>query len=106
MERSEHKVPGRTNPAPFNAVLMYYVYILKSKKDETLYIGYTNNVERRIKEHNDGTVTYTANRLPWTLIYYEAFLSIEDARNREKNLKYFGKAYGQLKRRISNSLNK
>jgi len=85
---------------------MYYVYILKSKKDKSLYVGYTNNVERRVGNHNKGLVKYTQERGPWNLVYYEAFVAIEDARIREKSLKYFGKAYGQLKRRLSNSLNR
>ena len=85
---------------------MYQVYILKSKKDNSLYIGYTNNVERRLKEHNNSKVGYTKERQPWSLIYYESFNSLEDARQREKGLKHFGKAFGQLKRRIKNSLNR
>ena len=59
-----------------------------------------------MQEHNKGLVKYTLNRKPWEIIYYEAFASIEDARAREKSLKYFGKACGQLKHRIANSLNK
>ena len=85
---------------------MYNVYILKSRKDNSLYVGYTNNITRRLQQHNNGAVKYTQNRRPWTLVYYETFISIEDARQRERNLKYFGKAFGQLKRRIKNSLNK
>jgi putative endonuclease len=84
---------------------MYYVYLLKSKKNSSLYIGYTNDIERRVKEHNKGLVGYTKKYIPWALVYYETFLSLEDTKTREKSLKYFGKAYGQLKRRISNSLN-
>ena len=84
---------------------MFHVYILKSLKNKSLYVGYTNDVERRLKEHNDGKVEYTKGLLPWKLVYYESFVSGEDARVRERNLKYFGKAYGQLKGRIKNSLN-
>ena len=84
---------------------MYHVYILKSKKDKSVYVGYTNSIERRLAEHNKGLVKYTASRKPWTLVYYESFLSLEDARTRERRLKYFGKAFGQLKLRIRNSLN-
>jgi len=85
---------------------MYQVYILKSKKDNSLYVGYTNNIERRLNEHNTGQVKYTESRKPWNLVYYESFASLEDARQRERNLKHFGKAFGQLKRRIENSLNR
>ena len=85
---------------------MYYVYLLKSKKNASLYIGYTKNIEERLKSHNNGVVGYTSKYKPWELIYYESFLSLEDAKRREKNLKYFGKTYGQLKSRIKNSLDK
>ncbi len=85
---------------------MYHVYILKSKKDNSLYVGYTNDVQRRLQEHNKGQVAYTKDHVPWDLVYYEAFASLEDAKQREKGLKYFGKAFGQLKRRIKNSLNR
>jgi putative endonuclease len=85
---------------------MYFVYILQSKRNKSFYVGYTNNIERRLKEHNEGAVDCTKDSLPWEVIYYEAFKSIEDARMREKSLKYFGKAYGQLKRRINGSINK
>ena len=83
---------------------MYHVYLLKSQKNGSLYIGYTNDVKRRLKEHNTGLVGYTRKYLPWILIYCESYLSIEDTRKREKSLKYFGKAYNQLKNRIANSL--
>jgi putative endonuclease len=84
---------------------MYHVYLLKSKKDNSFYIGYTNNIERRLEEHNSGSVKYTQSRAPWDIIYYESFSSLEDAKQRERSLKHYGKAFGQLKRRIKNSLN-
>jgi putative endonuclease len=85
---------------------MYHVYLLKSKKDNSYYVGYTNDIERRLKEHNQGYVEYTSTRKPWNLVYYETYASLEDAKARENNLKRFGKAFGQLKRRIKNSLNR
>jgi putative endonuclease len=93
------------DPAPFQIHIMYYVYLLKSKKDNSLYIGYTNNIKRRLQEHNEGKVRSTRDNITWEVIYYEAFISLEDARKRERSLKYFGKAYGQLKGRINKSLN-
>jgi len=63
---------------------MYYVYILKSKKDGKLYIGSTNNLWRRIKEHNYGLLKSTKSRLPFEIVYYEAYKSEKDARKREK----------------------
>ncbi|MFA5791850.1 MAG: GIY-YIG nuclease family protein [Candidatus Paceibacterota bacterium] len=83
---------------------MFYVYILRSEKDKNLYIGYTNDLKRRLKEHNLGINRSTKLRTPFTLIYYEAYRKREDATHREKMLKERGKALGGIKRRISNSL--
>lgn len=83
---------------------MHYLYILKSKKDDALYIGFTNDLRRRLREHNKGEVESTKRRIPFELRYYEAFHSKEDARKRELSLKKDGKALGQLKKRISESL--
>lgn len=66
---------------------MYYVYILKSKKNKKLYKGFTNDLKRRIKEHNCGKSIFTRNNGPWKLIYYEGFISKEDARREELFLK-------------------
>jgi len=83
---------------------MFYVYLLRSKKDNKLYIGYTNDLRRRLEEHNSGKNKSTKYRRPLELIYYEAYKSEQDARQREENLKLFGRALGGLKRRISLSL--
>ena len=66
----------------------YYVYILASKIRGTLYIGITNDLQRRIFEHKTGikkgfTQKYQINRL----VYFETFQSVKEATNREKNLK-------------------
>ncbi len=83
---------------------MFYVYILKSLKDDKLYIGHTSDLKKRIKEHNKGKNFSTACRKPFSLVYYEAYKSQEDALTREKQLKKFKSSYGQLKKRIENSL--
>lgn len=72
--------------------------------DNKLYIGYTNDLKRRIQEHNKGRNFSTAYRGTFSLIYYESFKSQKDAITREKQLKQFKSAYGQLKKRITNSL--
>jgi len=97
-------------PTPFISLLqikynyMYYMYVLKSKKDDKLYIGSTNDLKRRLSEHNKGQVSVTKPRAPFELRYYESFYAKGDARKREASLKKDGKALGQLKRRISESL--
>lgn len=83
---------------------MFYVYLLKSKKDNNLYMGFTGNLKRRINEHNSGLVTSTKARRPFELIYLEGYQAEKDARLREKNLKLRSRAFAQLKKRILNSL--
>jgi len=83
---------------------MFYVYVIKSNKDNKLYIGYTNDLKRRIEEHRKGRSFSTKHRGPFSLIYYEAFKSQKDATAREKQLKKFKSSYGQLKKRIQNSI--
>jgi len=73
---------------------MYYVYVLISDKDNRFYTGFTNDLKRRVAEHNAGRVRSTSQRRPLTLVYYEACLRQEDAIHREKYLKTtFGKQY-------------
>ena len=83
---------------------MFFVYILKSKKDKNLYIGYTSDLRKRFKEHNLGLVKSTKSKMPWYLVYYEAYASRQDAIKREENLKLRAKALRQLKNRIKISL--
>lgn len=65
----------------------YYVYILECA-DKSYYTGVTNNLERRIAEHNSGLLKgYTSSRLPVKLVYYAYFNRIEDAIRFEKQIK-------------------
>ena len=66
---------------------MYYVYILLSIKDNRRYFGFTNNIERRLFEHNNGLVKSTRNRRPLRIIHTETFTTKEEAMKREKELK-------------------
>ncbi|PIR80171.1 MAG: excinuclease ABC subunit C [Candidatus Levybacteria bacterium CG10_big_fil_rev_8_21_14_0_10_35_13] len=80
---------------------MYYVYVLKSKKDGNLYTGFTDNLEKRIQKHNDGLVTSTKHRIPFELVYIEGGLNKKDALHREIYLKTaWGKRY--IKNRLKN----
>lgn len=78
----------------------YYVYLLNSNKTAWIYIGCTNNLENRLKEHNEGKVYSTKKMLPVELIYYEAYRSKECAFNREQRLKAFGSGLAKLKSRL------
>ena len=78
---------------------MFYTYVLKSKKDGELYIGFSSDLKKRLGEHNKGLVDITKHRRPFELVYYEACRNKEKALAREKSLKTgFGRSY--LKRRI------
>lgn len=81
------------------AQIMFYTYVLKSKKDNELYVGFSSNLKKRIEEHNKGFVNITKGRRPFKLVYYEACCDKQKAIEREKALKTgFGRSY--LKRRI------
>lgn len=84
-------------------VSRFYVYILYSLKDSRLYIGFTNNLKKRLTEHASGKVEATKNRTPLKLIHYEYFISRNDAEAREKFLK---SGYGrkQFKEILKNTL--
>ena len=82
----------------------YFVYVLSSGKDNNFYTGYTQNLNKRIEEHNKGVVSSTNYRRPFKLVYYEACLNREDALKRERYLKTaWGKRY--IKSRLQNWLN-
>ena len=82
---------------------MYYIYVLFSHKDRMLYVGYTNDLKRRIGEHKTGTSQATKNRRPVSLIYYECYLTAFEAMRREKYLKG-GNGREQLKIQLSETL--
>ena len=66
---------------------MYFVYLLQSNLDNSLYIGYTTNIKQRLGKHNSKQVLSTKNKAPWKLIFFEAFINRLDAKNREVYLK-------------------
>ena len=84
---------------------MFYVYILQSSKQGNLYIGYTSDLKKRIKEHNLGLNFSTKRYMPWEIIYYEDCKEETDARRREKYLKTT-QGYRLIKRRIKDYLYK
>ena len=68
--------------------MSYYVYILRCS-DDTLYTGYTNNLENRLLKHNSGKgAKYTRGRTPCILVYYEEYDSKSDALKREYFIKH------------------
>ena len=84
-------------------IIMYFVYVLQSKKVGIFYTGYTKDLRKRFKQHNSGEVKATKDNRPFRLIYYEASSDKEDAVAREKYLKSgMGKRY--LKNRLKHFL--
>ncbi len=77
---------------------MWFVYILKSQKTKKHYIGFTDNLERRLGEHNSGKTVSLKFHIPLELIYTERFDSREEACEREKKIKSYkgGNAFKQL----------
>jgi predicted GIY-YIG superfamily endonuclease len=74
---------------------MYYVYLIRNSKIRKTYIGSTNDLRRRLREHK--------SKKP-ELIYYEAYKNERDAREREEKLKQRGQTVQRLKERLKYSL--
>lgn len=82
----------------------YYVYVLVSEIDGSWYIGYTQDIEKRLIEHNTGRTITTNKKKPWHILYYEVSFHREDAIARELYLKSgMGRRY--LKNRLKHQLN-
>ena len=81
---------------------MYYLYLLVSERGER-YIGFTEDLRRRVEEHNRSGSKYTKGR-KWKLVYYEAYASREDAVRREKRLKHDGRSRYGLMSRVEGSI--
>ena len=79
---------------------MFFVYALKSEVKNYIYVGMTDNVERRFSQHNLGYERTTKPYKPFTLIFTESYSTREDARKREKYLK------SGVGKEFSKSLNK
>ena len=78
---------------------MWYVYMLRSVKDRNLYVGSTDNIRRRLTEHNSGRVDSTKGRIPFSL---EAYISVKDQTKAIELERYFKAGSGRalLKKRI------
>jgi putative endonuclease len=83
--------------------MMFYTYVLRSKKSGRLYTGYTNDLRKRFNEHNERKSKYTKYTGPYELIYYEACVDMKDATARELYLKA-GKGKRYLKSRLKRFL--
>ena len=77
---------------------MFYVYVLMNPKTGSLYYGFSAKLRQRFAQHQK-----MPKHAEWKLVYYEAYSSEQDARDRERMLKQYGAARGHLKRRIARS---
>ena len=66
---------------------MYYTYVIYTKIGNHFYYGYTEDLKKRISDHQKGKSRYTKRYVDWKLIYYEACLNKKDAKRRELYLK-------------------
>ena len=74
---------------------MYYIYIIQSiNYSNKNYVGFTEDVEKRLKAHNNGQSIYTSKYKPWKMISYLSFKNKQSAKDFEKYLKTgSGKAF-------------
>ncbi len=79
--------------------MIYYTYVLRSTVKDILYKGSTEDLQRRLQEHNSGIVNFTSKYMPWELVYWETFPTRSDALKREKFFKS-GKGRAFLRERI------
>ncbi len=77
---------------------MYFVYILKSKRTGRYYIGYTSNLQRRLREHNNGKTKSLVKHIPLEIILVEEYKTLEESRKRERQIKSYksGEAFKKL----------
>jgi putative endonuclease len=71
---------------------MFYTYVIWRENDRYFYIGYTSDLRRRFKEHSTGQKC--------KLVYYEAYISEDMARQRELSLKQYGGSWRSLRKRL------
>ena len=72
---------------PLFYFMPFFVYIIQSQADHSFYKGFSEDVFKRLEQHNAGESSYTSNKLPWKLVYYEQLSDKRSALIREKNLK-------------------
>ncbi len=66
---------------------LFWVYILQSEQDDSFYVGYTSDLQRRIAQHNSGETRYTATKKPWNLVHTESYPDKSQAIKREIYIK-------------------
>ena len=77
---------------------MFYVYLLRDPESGSIYVGYSSDLRRRVREHA------SRDHPGWMLVYYEAYGSEVDARRRERRLKHHGSGLRELRKRLEDGL--
>jgi len=78
---------ARRQGVPLVALMQGFLYILFSNKIDKYYVGSTNDLERRLYEHNIGHSVFTKTGVPWSLVFSKPFDSLENARKEELRIK-------------------
>ena len=85
---------------PTHNLRWYFVYLLQSQKNGSIYIGCTDNLKKRILEHNRGASYHTRKYVPWEILYFEGYRNKDDAFKREQTLKLHAQGLRRLKERL------
>lgn len=83
-----------------------YVYLIRSLSTDTFYLGWTTDIENRLKNHNSGMNSYAKSKVPWQLIGYETFANVKQAKERERKFRHNPRMYALFKKRALVSFNK
>lgn len=87
--------------------MTYHIYILKSEKDNTIYVDYTtDDINQRLDAHNSGLIKNTQDKRPWNLVYCKSSKSFAQTKTIKNRIAKFMKPLGQLRSRIKERLNK
>ena len=82
----------------------YFFYILRSLKNNKLYLGYTTDLKKRLKQHNSGSELATKPNIPYEMIHFSGFKNMKDAKNMETYYKTIS-GWKRLKHMLKNTLN-
>ncbi len=80
-------MPAHAGRAGLMVGIMWFVYFIKSLSNKWYYVGSTNDIDRRISEHNAGKVSSTKQKRPFILVYKKEFKTEQEARGYERLLK-------------------
>jgi putative endonuclease len=80
--------PAKPDPALPETHYMYFIYVLKSINSDRIYIGSTDDIVRRLQEHNVGKVKSSKPFKPYALIYKESYTTRSEARGSNKKIRY------------------